>query len=346
MAGYTKLFSTIVTSTIWEEPHATKVVWVTMLALADRDGVVESSIPGLARLAGATIEETTKALGTFTAPDTYSRTKEHEGRRIEEIAGGWRVLNHGKYRDKLSKEDIREQDRLRQQRHREKNKNVTERDTRHGSQQSRQAEADAEASKPSTHSPRARDAAHGGAQVEPPSNSDTLILEVAKAHPRYLSPAVTQSAIANEAERLAATRFHGDARKALQFLLQRTLLYRKATMAWPQAEHKFICGSDRWYSEHKYDEDEALWEINHGEPGRDTGGRVSRADARENANVSAAERVIREEVLAAEKGGDHGGTDQAGGGDQRVGQRRGPEDLRGHARGHAFRAAAGGFRTR
>jgi hypothetical protein len=55
VTGYTKLFSSIVSSTLWREPAATKVVWITMLALADRHGEVEASIPGLAHTKGSNI---------------------------------------------------------------------------------------------------------------------------------------------------------------------------------------------------------------------------------------------------------------------------------------------------
>lgn len=96
---YTKLFSSITESTIVSEPVATRWLWVTMLAMADAGGCVYGSVPGLARRANITLAETEAALATFYAPDSYSRTKEHEGRRIEDIDGGWRLLNHGKYRE-------------------------------------------------------------------------------------------------------------------------------------------------------------------------------------------------------------------------------------------------------
>ncbi len=106
--GYTKLFSTIATSTIWSEPLATRVVWITMLATADRCGEVQASVPGLARLANVSMDECVAALATFLAPDPYSRTPDNEGRRIEVVDGGWRLLNHSKYRAKLDADDRRE----------------------------------------------------------------------------------------------------------------------------------------------------------------------------------------------------------------------------------------------
>jgi hypothetical protein len=100
MAGFSKLFSSIVTSTIWGESHSTVRVWIAMLATADYDGNVEGSIPGFARIACVTIKEMEDALDVLLAPDPHSRTKEHEGRRIEAFDGGWHILNYAKYRQK------------------------------------------------------------------------------------------------------------------------------------------------------------------------------------------------------------------------------------------------------
>ncbi len=100
MTGWTKLFSSIVTSSVWCEPHATVRVWVAMLATKDADGVVEGSIPGFANLARVTIDEMRAAVATLSAPDPDSRTPDHQGRRIEVISGGWKILNHAAYRER------------------------------------------------------------------------------------------------------------------------------------------------------------------------------------------------------------------------------------------------------
>jgi hypothetical protein len=107
MNGYTKLFGSIVASTIWREDDKTRIVWVTMLAMANKHGDVESSIPGLSDLARVSITDVEKALKTLSEPDSYSRTKDYEGRRISEIEGGWHILNHAKYREKMSKDERR-----------------------------------------------------------------------------------------------------------------------------------------------------------------------------------------------------------------------------------------------
>ena len=107
MSGYTKLCSSILDSTVWLSKPPTRLVWITMLAMKDHRGVVEAAIPGLARRAGVSIEETEEALVYFLAPDPYSRTRDHEGRRIVEVDGGWRLLNHFKYRETQNIEDVR-----------------------------------------------------------------------------------------------------------------------------------------------------------------------------------------------------------------------------------------------
>ena len=105
--SYTKLFSSLTTSTIWRDrDYATKIVWITLLAMADKRGRVWASVPGLADAANVSLAETERALDKFKSPDKYSRTEDFEGRRIEDIRGGWRLLNYEYYRS-LQDEDER-----------------------------------------------------------------------------------------------------------------------------------------------------------------------------------------------------------------------------------------------
>jgi hypothetical protein len=100
--GFTKLFNTIVTSTIWQEDDKTRIVWITMLAISDPYGIVSASIPGLASVSNVSVDAARVAVKNLLAPDAESRTKDFDGRRIEEIEGGWRILNYIKYRKMLS----------------------------------------------------------------------------------------------------------------------------------------------------------------------------------------------------------------------------------------------------
>lgn len=162
MAGYTKLWSSIVHSTVWQESLSTKVTWITMLALCDSRGYVGASIPGLAHLAGVSIPECEAALAAFLAPDPYSRTQEHEGRRITVEEGGWRILNYEKHREGVADEERRTLNRESQRRSRARRAKAAENEppdpppvtgnvtkTRDKSARSLQAEAEAEAVSPS-----------------------------------------------------------------------------------------------------------------------------------------------------------------------------------------------------
>ncbi len=142
MNGYTKLFQSIVTSSVWQEPDETRLVWITMLALADQNGFVEASVPGLANVAKVSLEKTTEALVVLESPDKWSRSQEHEGRRIKAIEGGWVVLNHGKYRGKLSQSDRREYQRVKQAEYRKKRKSKEQRREENRSRERRYVEAD------------------------------------------------------------------------------------------------------------------------------------------------------------------------------------------------------------
>lgn len=104
---FTKLFSSITASTMWLEPSDTRVVWITMLAMADRRGRVFASVPGLAKEAVVPVESCREALDRFLSPDPDSRTKVADGRRIEPIDGGWRLINHAKYRAIRDEEERR-----------------------------------------------------------------------------------------------------------------------------------------------------------------------------------------------------------------------------------------------
>ena len=115
---FTKLFSSITESTVWCEDSDTKVVWITMLAMADKRGRVWASVPGLAKSAVVSLEACVQAIEKFKSPDEWSRTKEHEGCRIEEIDGGWRLLNYTKYRELRDEEERRNYKTLKQREYR------------------------------------------------------------------------------------------------------------------------------------------------------------------------------------------------------------------------------------
>lgn len=107
MSGFTKLWSEITDSSIWNEDDKTRIVWITMLARMGPDYIVRASIGGLAHLARVSREDCEKALEKLQNPDPDSRSTEHEGRRIQKIEGGFYIINGEKFRNRRGDEDRR-----------------------------------------------------------------------------------------------------------------------------------------------------------------------------------------------------------------------------------------------
>ncbi len=131
---YNKLFSKIVTSSIWLEPTPTRIVWLMFIALMNEDGFVQfASSANVAHTARITEPEAEEAIKILESPDANSADTDNDGRRIEKIPGGWMILNAGKYRDLVTREMMREQTRARVARHRAKLKGNADVTPRNGS---------------------------------------------------------------------------------------------------------------------------------------------------------------------------------------------------------------------
>jgi len=75
--------------------------------MADKHGRVRASISGLANRARVPVKDVRVAIAKFLSPDPDSRTPDNDGKRIEPIDGGWRLLNYKKYRAVRDEEDRR-----------------------------------------------------------------------------------------------------------------------------------------------------------------------------------------------------------------------------------------------
>lgn len=128
------MFSSILASSVWQEDLATKVVWITMLALKNERHEVEASVPGLAKLAGVSLKECEEAVAKFEQPDRYSRNQEHEGRKVERCVSGWRILNGAYYQRLLSREERLEYQREYQKEYRKRRKQTATRAACDGAQ--------------------------------------------------------------------------------------------------------------------------------------------------------------------------------------------------------------------
>ena len=143
MAGYTKLFSSILMSSIWEEDTDTRIVWVTLLALADQDGHVDGTVHSVARVARVSVEACQSAMDTFLNTDPMDRSGVMDGRRVIPEHGGWTLVNYNAYRHRMSDEDRKQRDRVRQAKYRMSR--VTSPDVTEIRQAEAEAEADTEA---------------------------------------------------------------------------------------------------------------------------------------------------------------------------------------------------------
>lgn len=122
---YCKLFASLYQGTLRGASHEI-LVFTNLLAHAGRDGIVDKHFRAIAEETGLTVEEVKAAILTLESPDPESRSPEEAGARIVRMddhrVWGWRIVNYGKYRAIRSEEDRAEQNRLAQERWRNKNK--------------------------------------------------------------------------------------------------------------------------------------------------------------------------------------------------------------------------------
>jgi hypothetical protein len=120
---YAKLFASLYQGTLRGRAHEI-LVFTNLLAHTGKDGTVDKHFRAIADETGLTLDEVKAAIAVLEAADPESRSQDEEGARIvrmdEHRAWGWRVVNHGKYRAIRSEEDRAEQNRLAQQRFRER----------------------------------------------------------------------------------------------------------------------------------------------------------------------------------------------------------------------------------
>lgn len=79
-------------------------VFMTMLAVKERDHVVRMNAYNLAQLAKKTEAEVLQALKVLSEPDRKRlQPQPNDGRRIAKVDGGWLILNGQKYQDEMVK---------------------------------------------------------------------------------------------------------------------------------------------------------------------------------------------------------------------------------------------------
>ena len=106
------LFTSIVDSSLWEEPPHVRLMFLTLMFMKDQDDhIVREPLRRVAKVANLSEDKVEayrlaeEALRVLSEPDVRSlEPQEHEGRRIQWIEGkGWLVLN-GEYYERMRKE--------------------------------------------------------------------------------------------------------------------------------------------------------------------------------------------------------------------------------------------------
>lgn len=120
---YGKIFASIYDGTLADNWQAL-VTFEQMIVLCDADGVLDMTAAGLSRRTGIPLEIIQEGIRFLELPDRQSKSDVEEGRRITRLDAhrdwGWKLVNHAYYKGLVDADTVREQNRVRQQRMREK----------------------------------------------------------------------------------------------------------------------------------------------------------------------------------------------------------------------------------
>ncbi len=90
---YTPIFRSTLTSRVWALPASARCVWLWLQLMADPEGYVPTDIAGVAIGARVTGDEAREALQLLALADADADPEDlYEGRLIERVSRGWRVL--------------------------------------------------------------------------------------------------------------------------------------------------------------------------------------------------------------------------------------------------------------
>lgn len=122
---YGKLFESMYDGTLVEDWRAL-VTFQQMIILCDADGIIDMTADAISNRTGIPLEYIKAGIEILESTDENSRTPDLEGRRIilidEHRSWGWYVVNHSKYKQLVDANTVRQQNRVRKQRQREKEK--------------------------------------------------------------------------------------------------------------------------------------------------------------------------------------------------------------------------------
>jgi hypothetical protein len=107
VSGYVPVFSSLTSGTLygrWPDIG----LWPIVLSLSDRHGHVDVTHEYIAGVTGLAVSEVIACMRRFCAPDPGSRSSSENGARLVLLDShrdwGWRIVNHGFYREKARKQ--------------------------------------------------------------------------------------------------------------------------------------------------------------------------------------------------------------------------------------------------
>jgi len=104
---FAKVFAQIFDSSISED-YISRHVFMDLLVLADREGIVDMTLTAISRRTNVPVEVIEQAIQKLLLPDPTSRSDSHEGCRIAPLDNhrdwGWYIVNFSKYRDMRDEE--------------------------------------------------------------------------------------------------------------------------------------------------------------------------------------------------------------------------------------------------
>src|SRR5208283_3447392 len=107
---FAKIFGQIFDSTIAED-YGVRHVFMDLLVLCDRDGVVDMTVPAISRRTNVPQKLIHKAIEKLCTPDEKSRSHLEDGRRLIQLDShrdwGWQIVNYEHYRDLIDEESRR-----------------------------------------------------------------------------------------------------------------------------------------------------------------------------------------------------------------------------------------------
>jgi hypothetical protein len=146
---YGKVFDSIYDGTLYGHWEAI-VTLQQLVVLADADGIIDMTPQAICARTSIPMNILELGLKKLAEPDPYSRTPGEEGRRIvcidEHRPWGWQLVNYLKYKHLKDSDEVREQNRVRAQKFRDK-RNATSRDVTPSNAKSRYTDTDTDTRK-------------------------------------------------------------------------------------------------------------------------------------------------------------------------------------------------------